>query len=87
MGGPGHHDNRELINRDNTGNHLASAQNEGWRDEDFSVGGRTTAVLKPVQSRTGFGQNKSLGPGSHPNALTGFSHLLLQPPHSHPSGS
>ena len=55
MGGSGHHDNRELINRDNTGNHLASAQNEGWRDEDFSVGGRTTAVLKPVQSRPGFG--------------------------------
>ena len=36
---------RELINRENTGNQLASAQNEGCRDEDFSAEGGKTAVL------------------------------------------
>ena len=64
MGGSGHCDNRELINRENTGNHLASAQSEGWRDEDFGDCGGMAAVqlFEFLQTRTRLGQDRPREP-------------------------
>lgn len=81
VGGSHHHDNRELMNRENTGNHLAFSPKWGLQGWGFQCWRRGQQLFPAAQTRTSSSWPQQTTQDAHPGFLPIFhclSYLLTQ---------